>query len=997
MPMILGCFAFVVLAVFAGGIFYVAFRPVDGGEHAKAYQEPVATQAIPIPVEVPTTPSAPVQEPNFGHNPYGVPAAAQPAYPAPFAASGQQIAPTPRPHSQPVYFQQHPSHALPASTSHQRSLAERNFVADRGAPAVSQPAKRRSEHADVRIGEVERTLRADEQRPALESSRGIGATFDAVVRHVIEKEVEKTPTAATKGYGAITGEVVNIYNGQVTIGENVMNGGLNRGPAVAGNHQYGYPAVGMMPQNPVMPQYPVMPQSPQLRSGVPAQGVVQQGLQPMFAQPQPMVPGYPMQYYYPIPMPGYSSPQYSQSATQHTVPQVQPNEAFASQDPELDHLQQENLDLLATLRGISEDLGRNAASSAFSPDIPGDARPDAGLAPAVGPKVVSGVKPSRTMALDAPPRFQDSWEDWERAVSRGTTSELAGSEPFLSDSFLTADQLTAAFGAMDAAQATDDAMPDSGNGVSYNTFFRREDKRISPGFRAGPLRLEVFDTLLSAPGKFDQNLVDEQFQPSEAKFRLGNLFLDASHITVGAAWSDNFGDDYDGEPKDAGMVSFVALEDVAGIIQLSEGFQWSVRGDFVWLINDEIGGASGFGLDKDVADMAFGKGQSEIFRTEFSQEARAGGWDILITNELMMGDAGITGEFDGELWSQLELLEERGLDVDSATELRLDSFMTTGSVASSLSPVNRSQTPAVSRFDSRSDIETRIMQNNLGLYAEKVLPTQTRISSLLWRQDILDTGLDQDVTEGEIESWSEGWTLKLDSQRDMRFKPALTYQLEHDNLDEDWQESAVASFTAPLTDYIYSTGSMGYTRFHGVDQGEVLSDLHVSHQPNPDLIHSVSYSRTVIEPKHDIASVIRYSLQQRLGPHWLASFVSGRQTVKTLADGGDNDEWTSVGSITFTPGRRLSMSLRTGYSEGHDGRQTPWDYQFSGRYQFRDNIVFDYTQTWQDYNWDSEFNARLQRGRLEAAYRWTAEEADSPTQSRAENLLVLSYKVPLHF
>ena len=166
MPMILGCFAFVVLAVFAGGIFYVAFRPVDGGEHAKAYQEPVATQAIPIPVEVPTTPSAPVQEPNFGHNPYGVPAAAQPAYPAPFAASGQQIAPTPRPHSQPVYFQQHPSHALPASTSHQRSLAERNFVADRGAPAVSQPAKRRSEHADVRIGEVERTLRADEQRPA---------------------------------------------------------------------------------------------------------------------------------------------------------------------------------------------------------------------------------------------------------------------------------------------------------------------------------------------------------------------------------------------------------------------------------------------------------------------------------------------------------------------------------------------------------------------------------------------------------------------------------------------------------------------------------------------------------------------------------------------------------------------------------------------------------------------------------------------------------------
>ena len=93
-------------------------------------------------------------------------------------------------------------------------------------PAVSQPAKRRSEHADARIGEVERTLRADEQRPALESSRGIGATFDAVVRHVIEKEVEKTPTAATKGYGAITGEVVNIYNGQVTIGENVMNGGL---------------------------------------------------------------------------------------------------------------------------------------------------------------------------------------------------------------------------------------------------------------------------------------------------------------------------------------------------------------------------------------------------------------------------------------------------------------------------------------------------------------------------------------------------------------------------------------------------------------------------------------------------------------------------------------------------------------------------------------------------------------------------------------------------
>ena len=348
------------------------------------------------------------------------------------------------------------------------------------------------------------------------------------------------------------------------------------------------------------------------------------------------------------------------------------------------------------------------------------------------------------------------------------------------------------------------------------------------------------------------------------------------------------------------MVSFVALEDVAGIIQLSEGFQWSVRGDFVWLINDEIGGASGFGLDKDVADMAFGKGQSEIFRTEFSQEARAGGWDILITNELMMGDAGITGEFDGELWSQLELLEERGLDVDSATELRLDSFMTTGSVASSLSPVNRSQTPAVSRYSTAGVISKRALCRIIwACMPRRYFPHRRESAACSGVRTFWILVSTKMSPRGEIESWSEGWTLKLDSQRDMRFKPALTYQLEHDNLDEDWQESAVASFTAPLTDYIYSTGSMGYTRFHGVDQGEVLSDLHVSHQPNPDLIHSVSYSRTVIEPKHDIASVIRYSLQQRLGPHWLASFVSGRQTVKTLADGGDKDEWTSVGSITF--------------------------------------------------------------------------------------------------
>ena len=72
-----------------------------------------------------------------------------------------------------------------------------------------------------------------------------------------------------------------------------------------------------------------------------------------------------------------------------------------------------------------------------------------------------------------------------------------------------------------------------------------------------------------------------------------------------------------------------------------------------------------------------------------------------------------------------------------------------------------------------------------------------------------------------------------------------------------------------------------------------------------------------------------------------------------------------------------------------------WNWNLAATYQFTPELDFYYSYTREQKDWEHLFETKLRRGKLELAYRFIWSEDHEPDKEELENLLILTYRVPL--
>ncbi|MFT5130158.1 MAG: hypothetical protein ACI8W8_003787 [Rhodothermales bacterium] len=697
--------------------------------------------------------------------------------------------------------------------------------------------------------------------------------------------------------------------------------------------------------------------------------------------------------YYPV-YPGmpYSYPQQMAAPGQQAISQATtPSSYSGPSDPELLNLHEQNQRLLDRLSGIGTGLEEQKATPIVA-DAPLE-EPSVLLAPAA-PTPKPGKSVAKAVDLPASRMLEDDVARWERAVAQH--DELWSADTGLPPSPMGPNDLYTLLNNQDEEEPIEITRWED-QSIDFNRVFRGREVDIDPGFRAGPLRLSAFDSSALTTGDFNLSLVDKGFKPSDAKLRIGNLFIDAKHLQYSMIWSDNVDRVAfeEGDPR-AGFVQMISLEDVAAILQLSEGFRFAASGNLIYLPSEGKGGLNGFGIRRDVLSVPLADGESDVFAMEVSDTARIGGWDVVLADKLHLSDTALQAKYDARILEELTVLEEQALNAEDREGLY--SFGELGGRDSG-------DLNSRNRLDDRvQDNVNTTLVNDASITASKLVPTDTRLTMTLFRRDSEPLDPDSDDSQG-LHEWREGVSFIAASERPgLRFKPYTTYTREHTNDNPEWRETGRVGFWGPLSDYLDLTASAGFTKEPG-GSTDHLYDLSLFHQPRWNTTQALTFSRTITLPEDKLVTESNYRLQHQISDYWGAAAFVGRETTENRVNGMDvqDTEWGAGGSLVFSPGPKLRMALRGIYDDRKTGGNASpgadnggeWNWNFAATYQFTPEIDFYYSYTREQKDWEHLFETKLRRGKLELAYRFIWSEDHEPDKEELENLVILTYRVPL--
>ena len=573
--------------------------------------------------------------------------------------------------------------------------------------------------------------------------------------------------------------------------------------------------------------------------------------------------------------------------------------------------------------------------------------------------------------------------------------------------------------------------------VNYDRgLFRPRSTSMDPEFKIGPGRLQLpapYATLgalgAALRADIDSLLLQRGFKPEEAMLRLGPFYGDISSVTTAVLASDNVNQTQ--HDREAGMIGIISLNDIAIVGQFFEGFRLAVAGDFVMLPFEGKMGLNGFGLDRDVLDLALQPGVAldeeaafglEGLQGALSYDFRFAGWDVFVQDSVGVEDFEVAQDFDVFLDSELEALEQgwelgaTGEQFDEEDQAGNYSFGGAGRGGTgSEEPGLRETDKARMRRrttdeweDTYTDEANLDFSNYFSVTLTREAPAQLRPEITIYRRDS-DYWYAENKDEEPRPEWHEGLSIALITEREnMRFPPYVQYTISRDSDDRDWTKVLRLGIAglSPITQHMSFTGNVGYA-WDNEGEAEWVYGMTVFHQPRELTLHSLTAARHFTEPEDELQSEITYRLRQILGPYLSAQFIASWTETERRGDQGregDEEEWGVGGSLLFyPPGDKLTIAFRSYYEDTwediEEGAETQedaeWRHVLDVTYRFTDDIIWNYEHTWADDGdeWSTYFDARLYSNRnrnLQLIYRFRWEDA-SDEEGYFENLLVLSY------
>jgi hypothetical protein len=471
------------------------------------------------------------------------------------------------------------------------------------------------------------------------------------------------------------------------------------------------------------------------------------------------------------------------------------------------------------------------------------------------------------------------------------------------------------------AEAYDPAAP-----APYDVLFRDtgtdytrrlRDLQVDPSVRTDSVDARIRLDLPDLNGRF--GLLDRGFAPEEADLKLGPVYFDLRALSGALLFSDNIR--LRDDDRDADVIGIVRLAG-AVVIQLTESVRIAAAGSFVYLPFEGKAGISGFGVGG--PSYSFGLESIPALEGQIAWDTSIGGWPVIFADTFRIG----VGRFSYGTRDDFYLFE--GGDFDEYDRAGRYAFGARG---------RRQRDDDFNDFDERPrDEEFVYFSNTVSASTERLLPTQTRLTARLFREDLW-----YERTGEDLPRFREGAVVTLRSEREnLRFKPYLSYYAVHTSRQEEFNHHLRLGVTGPITDQLFLDANSGFFYNGARDNYALLWRLALHHTAGPYTRQSLIYARRVTDFQDELVQHVTYRIHQVLGPRLTGDAFASYARVEDLEDiFGDREEFRAGIRLASVAGPKTRLQWANTYALLHTdsfGEEQTWTSRFTIGYHFTDTL-----------------------------------------------------------
>jgi hypothetical protein len=264
------------------------------------------------------------------------------------------------------------------------------------------------------------------------------------------------------------------------------------------------------------------------------------------------------------------------------------------------------------------------------------------------------------------------------------------------------------------------------------------------------------------------------------------------------------------------------------------------------------------------------------------------------------------------------------------------------------------------RVDLRSNSSNNSQTDNFFVYSNTLSASTSRYfaDDLLFSADAYRQDFWYNQGNRGLPSSRDDLFLALQSQREnLRFKPFITYEIDHTSDVSGVYQTITAGLTGPVTDQLFLSASVGYYLSNTGHQG-ALWNLTLNHEAGPYTTESAEIIRSLNDFDDEVWTTDYYRITQTLGPTLFATLFADHSDTEELSSGLTNGSQDDLGArITWLLGPKTSLSLSGIYTH-QDFRDGVLSDTWTGRADFcrqiTDTLIFRAIYQYQRY---SENNA----------------------------------------
>ncbi len=395
--------------------------------------------------------------------------------------------------------------------------------------------------------------------------------------------------------------------------------------------------------------------------------------------------------------------------------------------------------------------------------------------------------------------------------------------------------------------------------------------------------------------------IDRGFAPGDASLKLGRFYLDlGGPLSLSVLWTDN--QNRSQTRRESGVIS-VARMDIRGLIQWTEGLQFSVRGAFIWLPFQNEAGLDGFGIFDPINARLSAAGGRIPLRAQFTYDFLLSKWKMQFIDsfsaDFIDGFFGLRGEFADEI------IITEPLAFNSQDRAGFYRYGGTGAAATSRS--GRS-----TRFDTQQQLDPQslVIRNLVGLSATRVVPTNTRITLIGSHEDQWYVS-DNNALPAKVDTAA---IVAINQRENMRFKPFASYTIRRTNIRPGIDQQAMGGFFGPITDQVDFLGSAGWQKAAASPQENLIWQIALTHAAGPLTTQALTFSRqqsSGTSSNNDLIQRLTYRFTQILGPN-LSGQLFGQWIKFEDLDNRilDTSRWAVGGRVGYNYSPKTSFSFQ---------------------------------------------------------------------------------------